>query len=221
MESTTLSTSSMKGGNSGTNGSDLDKNNILKPTFDTLTEEGRKAFKAYRTNFEELFLSHCKVMQHGTVLRDTIPIIFHKPEVTPEVWPDPSPSHNDVQSMINSLLERQAKSIHELLHKLIEVRDRNKLDITSINPSSTCVVSFTQSNPHTSGASVSGTSMPNPSAQPVNHFHSRTTIEGSTHTFGVPQQTMSTMFGQGYTQTAPSFSMLNFTSAPYTPRGNG
>jgi hypothetical protein len=29
------------------------------------------------------------------------------------------------------------------------------------------------------------------------------------------------MFGQGYTQTAPSFSMLNFTSAPYTPRGNG
>jgi hypothetical protein len=35
----------MKGGNSGNNGSDLDKGNILKPTFDTLTEEGRKAFK--------------------------------------------------------------------------------------------------------------------------------------------------------------------------------
>jgi hypothetical protein len=42
---TTSSTSSMKGGNSGTNRSDLDKNNILKPTFDTLTEEGRKAFE--------------------------------------------------------------------------------------------------------------------------------------------------------------------------------
>jgi hypothetical protein len=28
------------------------------------------------------------------------------------------------------------------------------------------------------------------------------------------------MFGQGYMQTAPSFSMLNFTSAPYTPEGN-
>jgi hypothetical protein len=36
----------MKGGNSGTNGSDLDKNNILKPTFDTFMEEGCKAFKA-------------------------------------------------------------------------------------------------------------------------------------------------------------------------------
>jgi hypothetical protein len=43
-ESTTSSTSSMKSGNSGTNRSDLDKNNILKPTFDTLTEEGCKAF---------------------------------------------------------------------------------------------------------------------------------------------------------------------------------
>jgi hypothetical protein len=52
----------MKGGNSGHNGSDLDKGNILKPTFDTLTKEGRKAFQAYRTNLEELFLSRCEVM---------------------------------------------------------------------------------------------------------------------------------------------------------------
>jgi hypothetical protein len=42
----------MKGVNSGTNGSELDKNNILKPTFDTLTEVGRKAFEAYRTDFK-------------------------------------------------------------------------------------------------------------------------------------------------------------------------
>jgi hypothetical protein len=47
----------MKGGNSGTNRSDLDKNNIIKPTFDTLMEEGRKAFKPYRTDLEELLLS--------------------------------------------------------------------------------------------------------------------------------------------------------------------
>jgi hypothetical protein len=39
-ESTSSSTSSMKGGNSGNNTSDLDKGNILKSTFDTLTEEG-------------------------------------------------------------------------------------------------------------------------------------------------------------------------------------
>jgi hypothetical protein len=30
----------MNGGNSGNNGSDLNKGNILKHTFDTLTEEG-------------------------------------------------------------------------------------------------------------------------------------------------------------------------------------
>jgi hypothetical protein len=28
------------------------------------------------------------------------------------------------------------------------------------------------------------------------------------------------MFGQGYTHTAPSFSIPNFTSTPYTPGGN-
>jgi hypothetical protein len=51
----------MKGGNSGNNGFNLDKGNILKPTFDTLMEEGRKAFDAYRANLEELFLLHYEV----------------------------------------------------------------------------------------------------------------------------------------------------------------
>jgi hypothetical protein len=60
-ESTTSRTSSMKGGNSGHNGSNLDKGNILKPTFNTLMEEGCKAFKVYHTNLEELFLSCCEV----------------------------------------------------------------------------------------------------------------------------------------------------------------
>jgi hypothetical protein len=58
----TSSMSTMKGENFDHNGSDLDKGNILKPTFDTFTEEGRKAFEAYRTNLEELFLSRCEVM---------------------------------------------------------------------------------------------------------------------------------------------------------------
>jgi hypothetical protein len=133
-ESTTSSTSSMKGGNSGNNGSDLDKGNILKRTFDTLTEEDCKAFKAYHANLEELFLSHCEVTQHVTVLKDTTSIVFNKPEVIPEVRPDPSPSHNDIQVMINSALERQAKSMDELLRRLIEERDGKKLDVTSVNP---------------------------------------------------------------------------------------
>jgi hypothetical protein len=51
----------MKGGNSGNNRSDLNKGNILKPTFDTLTEEGHKAFEACHANLEELFLSRYEV----------------------------------------------------------------------------------------------------------------------------------------------------------------
>jgi hypothetical protein len=83
------------------------------------------------------------------------------------------PSLNDVQNMINSAIERQAKSTDELLHNLIEERDGKKLYASSANPSSsTCAVSFTQTNPHASGPSMGGTSMPNPSIQPMNHFHS-------------------------------------------------
>jgi hypothetical protein len=94
------------------------------------------------------------------------------------------------------MLERQAKSMDELLRRLIEERNGKKLDATSVNPSSsTCVVSVTQTNPHISGASASGISMPHPSAHPVNNFHSRTTIDGSTPTFGMPQQTTTNMFG--------------------------
>jgi hypothetical protein len=90
--------------------------------------------------------------------------------------------------MINSTLERQAKCTNELLRMLIEERDEKKLDATSVNPSSsTCTVSFTQTNPHTSGASAGGTSMPNPSAQPVNDFHSRNITEGSAPTFWMSQ----------------------------------
>jgi hypothetical protein len=155
----------MKGGNSGNIISNLGKNNILKTTFDTLMEEGQKAFEAYRVDFKELFLTHCKVMRQGTILWDTTPIIFNKPEVIPEVQPDPSPSHNDIQSMINSTLERQGKSTDEMLPRLIEERDGKKLDTTNVNPSSsTCVVTFTQTSPHTSAASAGGASMPNPLA---------------------------------------------------------
>jgi hypothetical protein len=75
--------------------------------------------------------------------------------------------------MINSTLEKQAKSTDELLRKLIKEQDGNKLETTTVNPSSsTCTISFTQTNPHISGASAGGTSMPNPAAQLINHFHS-------------------------------------------------
>jgi hypothetical protein len=212
----------MKGGNSCHNGSDLDKGNILKPTIDTLTEEGRKAFKAYRANLKELFLSYCEVMREGTILKDTTPIVFTKPEVIPKVRPNPSPSLNDVQNMINSALERQAKSTIELLLRLIEEWDGKKPDATNANPSSsTCTVGFTQTKPHASGLSAGGTSMPNPSAQPMNHFHSRTTIEVSAPNLGMPQQAMASMYGQGYTHTMPSFTMPNPSLNPCNSGFNG
>jgi hypothetical protein len=117
----------MKGGNSDKNGSNLDKDNILKSTFDILTEEDQQEFKAYIVDLRELFLSRCEIMWQGTVLRDTTPIVFHKPEVISEVRPDPSPSRNDIQVMIDSTLERQAKRINELLHRLIEEQDGKTL----------------------------------------------------------------------------------------------
>jgi hypothetical protein len=75
----------MKGGNSDHNGSNLDKGNILKPTFDTLTEEGCKAFEACHSNLEELFFSCCEVTRQGTILKDIMSIVFTKPEVMPMV----------------------------------------------------------------------------------------------------------------------------------------
>jgi hypothetical protein len=53
----------MKKENSSTNGSNLDKNNIIKPTFDTLMAEGSKALESYRVDMDELFYSRYEVMQ--------------------------------------------------------------------------------------------------------------------------------------------------------------
>jgi hypothetical protein len=105
--------------------------------------------------------------------------------------------------------------------RLIEERDGTKLVYSNINHSSSCLVNFAQTNPQISGTSTGDTTMPNPSAQPMNHFHSRTTIDSSTPTFGMPQQTMISMFRQGYMHTTPSFAIPNPGSALYTPGGNG
>jgi hypothetical protein len=124
--------------------------------------------------------------------------------------------------MINSTLERQARSSDELMRILIEERDEKKLLDSNVNPSSSsCVFNFAQMNPQSSGTSVGGTSQPNPSAQPMNHFYSRTTIESLAPVDGMPQQSGASMFGQGYANTAPSFSMPNPSPAPYTPECNG
>jgi hypothetical protein len=105
---------------------------------------------------------------------------------------------------------------------LIEEWDRKKHNDANVNPSSsTCAVNFSQTNPHTSCPPAGGTTMPNTSAQPMNHFHSRTTIKGSTPNLEMSQQTTASIYGQGYTHTAPSFTITNPSSTPYTFGFNG
>jgi hypothetical protein len=76
---------------------------------------------------DELFYSCYEVTRHGLVLKDTVLIIIRKAEVIPEVWLNPSLSLNDVQSMINSALERQTKINDELMRRLIEEWDQKNL----------------------------------------------------------------------------------------------
>jgi hypothetical protein len=52
----------MKKGGFGINRSDLNNDNIMKPTFDTLTEEDCKALEAYHVEVDELFFSRYEVM---------------------------------------------------------------------------------------------------------------------------------------------------------------
>jgi hypothetical protein len=77
--------------------------------------------------------------------------------------------------------------------------------VDSSSSSSSCVVNFAQTNPQPSGTSVGGTSQPNPSAEPMNQLYSRTTIDGSAPVGWMPQETMTSMFGQGYMQAVHSF----------------
>jgi hypothetical protein len=90
--------------------------------------------------------------------------------------------------MINSTLERQAKSSDELMCRLIEKRDGKKLVDSNVNPSSfSYAINFAQTNSQTSDTSAGDTTMPNTLAQPINHFHNKTIIDGSTPTFWMPQ----------------------------------
>jgi hypothetical protein len=103
-------TSTMKKGGPDTNGSDLNKDNIIKPTLNRLSEEDCKVLKAYHKDMDEIFLSCYEVTRHGLLQKDTMSINIHKSEVAHEVWSNPSLSLDDIQVMINSALERQAKS---------------------------------------------------------------------------------------------------------------
>jgi hypothetical protein len=184
-----LTTSNMKKGDPGTNGSDLNTNNIIKPTLVHLSEEDRKTLEAYHKEVDEIFLSCYEVTRQGLVQKDVAPINIRKSEVTPKVWSNPSLSLDDVQVLINSTLERQAKSSNEMMRILIEERDGKKFIDPNVlaGASSSCAINFAQTNPQSSGTSAGGTSQSNLSAQLMNHFYSWTTIDGSTPACGIPQ----------------------------------
>jgi hypothetical protein len=147
-------TPTMKKGDSGTNGSDLNKSNIIKSTLDHLSEEDLKV--------EEIFLLCYEVTRQGLIQKDAVSINIYNFKVPTEVRFNPSLSFDDVQVMIHSTLERQEKSNNELMCRLIEERDEKKLVDsnvhTSSSSSSSCVVNFAQTNSQPSGTSTGGTS---------------------------------------------------------------
>jgi hypothetical protein len=51
-------TSTMKKGGSGTNESDLNKDNTINPTLDHLTEKDHKTLEAYHKKVDDLFSRH-------------------------------------------------------------------------------------------------------------------------------------------------------------------
>jgi hypothetical protein len=92
-----------------------------------LLEEDCKELEAYCEEVDELFLSCNEVTRQGLIQKDAAPIVICKAEVTPEVRSNPLLSLDNVQSIVNSALERQVKSSDELMHRLIEEWDGKKL----------------------------------------------------------------------------------------------
>jgi hypothetical protein len=58
---------------------------------------------------------------------------------------------------------------------------------SNVNPSSSYAINFAQTNPQPTGTSAGGTSQPNLSAQLMNHFYSRTSIDGLTPANVMPE----------------------------------
>jgi hypothetical protein len=80
-ESTTSRHSSLKKGCSGINGSDLDKNNIIKRTLDILTEEDRKALEAYRIEVDERDRKNLLILMSIIILLLLALLILLKPSL--------------------------------------------------------------------------------------------------------------------------------------------
>jgi flagellar hook-basal body complex protein FliE len=137
--------------------------------------------------------------------------------VLSQVQSNPSFSLDDVQSMINSILERQAKSDDELIRRLIEQRDGKKLVDYNVNSSSSsCTFNFAQT-------------ILNQVIRQWAAHHSQTYQPNRRITFTVELPLIARLLlvgcrnklrpaysGNG-THTAPSFSILNPGLVSYTP----
>jgi hypothetical protein len=66
----------------------------------------------------------------GLIQKDATVINICKSEVTPEVRSNPWLSLDDVQDMINSALEKKAKSSNIMMRRLIEERDCDTPSVT-------------------------------------------------------------------------------------------
>jgi hypothetical protein len=151
----------MKKRGHNTNRSNLNKDNIIKPTLDHLSKEHYKALMAHHKDVDEIFLWRYEVTRRGLIQKDAALINLRKSKVTSEVWSNISLSLNDVQVMINSALERQAESSNEIMCRLVEERDRKKLADSNVHAStSSCTINFAQINSQPSGTSAGGTSEP-------------------------------------------------------------
>jgi hypothetical protein len=75
----------MKKRGRSTNRSDLNKDNIIKPTLDHLSEEHCKALVAHHKDVDEIFLLRYEVTRQGLVQKDATLINLRKSKVTPEV----------------------------------------------------------------------------------------------------------------------------------------
>jgi hypothetical protein len=60
-----------------------------------------------------------------------------------------------------------------------------------------------------------------PVASTTNPSSTYTTIKGSAANHGMPRQATTSMYGQGYIHTTPSFTIPNPSSTPYTSGFNG
>jgi hypothetical protein len=62
----------------GSNRSDLNKNNIIKPTLNQLSEEDHKALEGYHKELDEIFWSRYEVTWQVLIQKDATPINIHK-----------------------------------------------------------------------------------------------------------------------------------------------